>query len=97
MKETIFSLLNLRAIQMRFLCSDPSSPTPRQCGPVCTQAYAKWNRTLSEKRTAARDRTAAAHEKQAPLDAYSFVREAGAPDASSLMTRIERQQGEPKM
>jgi hypothetical protein len=37
---------------------------------VVAQAYAKWNRTLSAKRTAARDRTAAAHEKQAPLAAY---------------------------
>jgi hypothetical protein len=58
----------------------------------CTQAYARWNRTLSEKRTAARNRTAAAHDKQAPLDAYSSAREAGAPNASSLMTRIERRQ-----
>jgi hypothetical protein len=64
---------------------------------VVAQAYAKWNRTLSAKRTAARDRTAAAHEKQAPLAAHSSAREAGAPDASSLMTRIECQQGPPKM
>jgi hypothetical protein len=55
-KETIFSLLNRREMQMRFLCSDLNSPTPRQCAGRCTQAYAEWNRTLSAKQTAARDR-----------------------------------------
>jgi hypothetical protein len=95
-KETIFSLLNLREMQMRFLCSDLNSPTPRQCAGRRTQAYAEWNRMLSAKQTAARDRTAAAHEKQAPFDAHSSAPEAGAPEASPLMPRTERQPGRQK-
>jgi hypothetical protein len=36
--------------------------------------------------------------QQAPLEAYASARDAGrAPEASSLMSPIERQQGSPKM
>jgi hypothetical protein len=62
-----------------------------------SQAYAKGNRALSQTPTAARNRNAAAHEMPAPLGAYSGACEAVAPDASSLMARIEPQHGSPKM
>jgi hypothetical protein len=42
-----------------------------------SQAYARENRALSEKPTTARNRTAAARAKPAPLDAYSSARERG--------------------